>query len=240
MKIPILLFFFACCANCFSQLKLDSLISVSSIATEPRVEIEFSVENLTDSVYNFYWYLELEDPHPEGWEYEVIDRAIVYHLVDTSFHTPCDINFINTLEPKETWSLYSVSCYPNGKAGTQSLKFYLTEKCGDLSESIACMNIEIDLKSSTQVTQTVGDIDISLYPNPAKNSSRLQIENYNLENAQLILFDSSGQEISSYKVDNKTTILDFNAIKSGIYLWKLIDLTADFPFIISTGKVVKI
>jgi len=57
-----------------------------------------------------------------------------------------------------------------------------------------------------------------------------------VKSAELLLYDSAGNKVSSYRVGGGATTLDFSNLNAGIYIWKL----SDQGQVLDSGKVVKI
>lgn len=101
------------------------------------------------------------------------------------------------------------------------------------SSNTSCQNLVFGTSSTEENDQ---NIEVSLFPNPVENSTRLLLENYLPQDARLILYTSSGHKTSSFKVGGGATILDFNHLNAGIYYYELIDQNK----VIKSGKILKL
>jgi hypothetical protein len=62
------------------------------------------------------------------------------------------------------------------------------------------------------------EISCVVFPNPTQASVNLRIENRNLENISILLYDMSGRFLYQMRIREIETLIDLNKLVSGIYV----------------------
>ena len=122
----------------------------------------------------------------------------------------CQINCIKT-----TWNCISGECVEN----FNGLGNYASLNCCK-SECSNTTHTNYDMSS------------INIFPNPAQNNFNIEIEN----NSVFQLFDIFGKKILNVNLKNGKNLINIEYIKSGIYLYKLLD-NNDSNY--TVGKLIK-
>jgi len=98
------------------------------------------------------------------------------------------------------------------------------------------INIMSPVVAGIPIISTKQNNVISLYPNPFNNSCTILINENNLHNAELKIYDIVGQEIKSVSIgNNKQITLNRDNLPSGMYFYRLIQNKTE---VLSNGKFV--
>jgi len=84
-------------------------------------------------------------------------------------------------------------------------------------------SIAFYLNTETALTVENNDLShsINVYPNPAENNLTVSIENNQMPNAQITLFDLNGAEVMNFKAMSNNTTLSIADLSAGIYTLKI-------------------
>lgn len=78
---------------------------------------------------------------------------------------------------------------------------------------------------NTETSLTVDNNDLSqainVFPNPAENNLTISIENNQMPNAQITLFDVNGAEVMNFKAMSNNTTMNIADLSAGIYTLKI-------------------
>ncbi len=99
------------------------------------------------------------------------------------------------------------------------------------SSNTSCQELQIGPVANNDVTIAY---NISLFPNPVEDYTRLVFHDYLPEHAQLILYGSNGAKVFSSRVYQES-LIDISSLKAGVYFYEIID----GQVLLDTGKIVK-
>lgn len=88
---------------------------------------------------------------------------------------------------------------------------------------------------SLAVSETSGEKNISLYPNPVKDVLFVDFNEEKYANAQYILFDSQGRTLKKGIFTQKKTELDFSTLPQSVYIIQIFQDSKN----IKTYKIIK-
>lgn len=72
----------------------------------------------------------------------------------------------------------------------------------------------------TGIEESLGQIDISIFPNPAKDLITVKASN-NLLGTQYFITDQHGRQMLTGKIDSETELINISQFNNGIYLFQL-------------------
>jgi hypothetical protein len=78
-------------------------------------------------------------------------------------------------------------------------------------------------------------VSVKIFPNPVNDFLQIQINNAQLNDAEIIITDVLGQKISNQKIVGEITTLKTNTWANGMYVWAVIEDNK----ILKSGKVIK-
>lgn len=109
----------------------------------------------------------------------------------------------------------------------------------ETNESNNCLYISTPGNHLTYNAGSVGISDndndlITIYPNPA--SDYILISHHINDNMQLYITDVSGTIVMNTMINNQHSIIDLSTLKSGIFLYQLVNTKTNTVF---TGKLIK-
>lgn len=107
---------------------------------------------------------------------------------------------------------------PMGNAGTTkiSYKYFNVEDANDT------ISFEIHFDAAQGINDLVANSKISAFPNPANSFVEFNMDNIDIEKANLILYNAVGKEIISIPVNNESLIhLNISDLPKGVYLYRL-------------------
>jgi carboxyl-terminal processing protease len=120
-----------------------------------------------------------------------------------------------------TYATFLGTYYPDFKA-TQRIGIvpdYLVEPTivgiREGRDEVLDFALKCDIVNSIELKPTVG---INIYPNPANNELRIEMEGDNIESFQI--FDVQGRKIITRVVDSETMLLNVSSLHTGIYYIK--------------------
>jgi hypothetical protein len=84
-------------------------------------------------------------------------------------------------------------------------------------------------------THSFNDVQkVNIYPNPFHSFINIEInDNFEINNTQIILYDTFGKAVKKVAVSGKTTTLETSSFASGLYLYEIISNNQ----IVQTGKL---
>jgi plastocyanin len=74
--------------------------------------------------------------------------------------------------------------------------------------------------TATGIDESLGQVDISIFPNPAIELITVKASN-NLIGTQYFLTDQNGSQMLNGKIDSETTSINISQLKNGIYLFQI-------------------
>ncbi len=96
---------------------------------------------------------------------------------------------------------------------------------------------DIQIQSTTVgVSEYENGNNIQIYPNPVKDAVIISIENPDLKNAEVLLFDVCGKLLKTKRITGNHTSVDMNSFSEGIYVLQI----KENEKLIRSSKVVKI
>ena len=101
------------------------------------------------------------------------------------------------------------------------------------SENTSCQTLNLGVTSSENPEHNP---TISIFPNPTEGRTRLVLNGYFPQDAQLFLYDVSGQLVSSRTVIGGANVYDFSELPAGTYVYEIVDQGRT----VGKGKVVRI
>ena len=105
-------------------------------------------------------------------------------------------------------------CYTYDKAGNRTNRTICLKSKEATSDSVSIAKIPI--------TENMGEMLITLYPNPTKGQLTIQITNITCETeGALELYDLSGRLVIVQKTVGESTMLDISRYPLGIYLMRI-------------------
>jgi len=95
---------------------------------------------------------------------------------------------------------------------------------GPISQNINDSNSKyaIYVQSQSNVNELINSDVISLYPNPAKDKLELNVSQNSFQNADGIITDINGREISRTAINKTKTEIDISILTKGIYFMKYV------------------
>ena len=143
-------------------------------------------------------------------------------------------SFLDFALLKRFFDCRSVVCLSNSPAintgstsGTQSLDFNGATR--DTNPDIGAIEFSIPLNIDNNTREKL----IKIYPNPTRFILNINIENTNLINGKIEVYDLSGRLIKTKQITKNSTELDMN-VPTGIYIIKI--QNNDF---VSIKKIIK-
>jgi hypothetical protein len=119
------------------------------------------------------------------------------------------------------------------EAGTYSVQIFGSNPNEPVSSGP--INVVIDPSCTTGLAQLSPDQQVSVYPNPFRNSCTLSFVNPSNEKYAFSLVDVTGRIVMQKEINSSKTIIDRNNIESGIYMYQLTNLDRTKTF---KGKIV--
>lgn len=105
-------------------------------------------------------------------------------------------------------------CYTYDKAGNRTNRTICLKSKEATSDSVSIAKIPI--------TENMGEMVITLYPNPTKGQLKIQITNKTCETEGVLeLYDLSGRLVKVQKTVGESTMLDISRYPLGIYLMRI-------------------
>ena len=113
-------------------------------------------------------------------------------------------------------------------ARLQAQKVCITyDKAGNRTNRTICLKSEEATSDSVSIakipiTENMGEMLITLYPNPTKGQLKIQITNKTCETEGVLeLYDLSGRLVKVQKTVGESTMLDISRYPLGIYLMRI-------------------
>ena len=108
------------------------------------------------------------------------------------------------------------------QAGEYTLTLTVSNECGTHTDTFT-LSIE-----PLSVTETINDVQLIIYPNPAQN--QITLSSAQFMNLDLKIFDSSGKLVVSSSISSNEPI-DISALAKGHYMLKAVDQNSEALFI---------
>ena len=100
------------------------------------------------------------------------------------------------------------------------------------SSNTSCQELQIGPVANEDF---VREYDISIFPNPVEDVTRLVFHDYLPERSSIILYDAKGLKVFKSRIYQETMI-DLSDLKSGVYFYEVIDEA----IFLTSGKIVKL
>jgi hypothetical protein len=101
--------------------------------------------------------------------------------------------------------------------------------------STAAVSVKMPAGCINLGTHSFNDVQkVNIYPNPFHSFINIEInDNFEINNTQIILYDTFGKAVKKVAVSGKTTTLETSSFASGLYLYEIISNNQ----IVQTGKL---
>ncbi|PCJ81666.1 MAG: hypothetical protein COA49_03925 [Bacteroidetes bacterium] len=175
-------------------------------------------------LYDFGNYYELNESH--FWNYNVFgetDRGVANMVVDWSVDGVTwnwwgDIN----LEEASGTDTYFGEPGPNfGGLVVRYLLLSITSNHGGNCYGFSELKLDVNPGVVDIEEVSVATFEFGIHPNPAKDQTTIQIEDFN--GSTVNLYNPVGQIVATYHPSNVTTKLDIKTLASGSYMVEVID-----------------
>jgi hypothetical protein len=202
----------------FSQANSQVKFIKDTITSEFKVNEEclvyFSVKNFGNSADKVWWKL-VKFNINSAWETQVCDNENCY----PKNRDICPSGKPNNFNAGETrnWSLH---VYPNGRADTCSMMFYLYSDSG-FNNKVDSLYFTYEISQTSPTKNISYNRDITIYPNPTSDYFQF---NGKPNLGKVEVYNMIGKKIKTYeKSQNNYSIKD---LRNGIYLLRVYDSKA--------------
>lgn len=107
---------------------------------------------------------------------------------------------------------------PMGNEGLTKIRY----KFFNNDDATDTISFEVHFDAAQGLSDLDNQNKITVYPNPATHSVHFNLENVNVQNARLVLYNAVGKEtLSKFVFNSKTISLDISELPRGVYLYRL-------------------
>jgi hypothetical protein len=199
-----------------AQLSISPVdITALGIATDEKIETDFTIDNSGTEVASFYWRIANAKDRPAEWGLSVCDLFTCYPEESSIFSSPA--NKINMIEA-EGEGLFNFYVYPHGQAAEYEFVIELYD-VNDEENIYTSINIFVSTLTSSTNDENEYSASLSIFPNPT--SDMFQIKNDDRV-ATVAMYNIVGKQINAmdHKEGNFYNISDY---RKGMYLVRLFD-----------------
>lgn len=103
----------------------------------------------------------------------------------------------------------------------EMLGFFTQYLVGDLTELFAYQDSVANVIPANNTNLALEELNVSVKPNPSNGIFNIALENVNLNNGTIEVFDLTGKKVVNQIVSDKNTRIDIQDLTAGIYLLKI-------------------
>jgi hypothetical protein len=130
---------------------------------------------------------------------------------------PATVNFASFVPDADEWGTDTISL--SGITGNSLVQFRFENRSG-YGNNLYIDNINLNWPSG--INDTFNDQNISIYPNPAKKTITIQLQQISLTNNNVLtVYDNHGQLLLKQNLSQQKTEINISNLSKGLYLLKL-------------------
>lgn len=160
----------------------------------------------------FIWRRDILSISSQGFDDQLCDDQICYNTSGNPWICPGPL----TIAQNDS-SLFQPKLLTNGFAGTAHIRYYVLDQNQNKLDSI-----DVIFSSSASIQSESKALEISVYPNPAKDYIMISGEKLG-NNSQAFVVDALGKKIKEFQLNNESNKLNISSLKSGVYFVNVVN-----------------